>query len=288
MPDTVSPRLALRVDQSTGAGLLPCLCVAIALALPLAAAGETLTLGGNGAAAPLFALLCDAFRSQSPEVNCRLLKPPLGSSGGIRALLVGKVDMAIVARPLKAEEQAVVGKSFALADTAFVLASNGGLRRQGFSRGELAAVYSGRLASWDDGAPIRLVLRTRDDTDTLELRSMSPALSEAVALADQRPGMTFASDDLDTLALLNAVPGSLAPTTLGLLKTAAAQLTALPLDGVAPTLEHLQNGSYRWRRTLTVVLPQKVAPAAQKFADFLRSAAAAELMRRHAYLPRAP
>lgn len=249
---------------------------------------EALFVGGTGSSEPLMTLLFDEFNKSSPEVGCMLVRPPLGSAGAVNALVVGKIDLAIVARPLSIEEKAVLGQYFNLADTPFVLVTNGGQRRRGFTLDELGSAYVGGLKAWDNGEPIRLVLRTRDDSDSAQLRSMSPAMARAVNLAEQRPGMVYGRDDMDTLALLGRVPGSLGPGTLGLLRTSGARLTALPINGVTPSLDNLKNGSYPWHKTLSVVLPLQPSPAAEKFADFLRSKKAGELMRRNDYLPARP
>jgi phosphate transport system substrate-binding protein len=265
--------------------LLPAL---LALTLVFPARAESLLIGGTGSCEPLMKRLCDEFAKLSPEVPCTLVSPPLGSAGALRALGVGKVDLAIIARPLKGAEKDSLGRNFELGETPFALVTQGGQRRQGFTLDELASVYRGELLTWDNGDPIRLVLRTRDDSETAQLRSMSPAMEQAVALAERREGMVYGNDDMDTLALLTRTPGSLGPGSPGLLRSSGVHLTALPINGVTPSLGNLKNGSYPWRKTLSVVLPATPGPTAVKFADFLRSNKASEVLRRNDYLPARP
>ncbi len=233
-------------------------------------------------------LLFEEFNKQSPGITLNVVSPSLGSGGGIKAVSVRKIDLAVSARPLKAEEAAVLGQHFDFAATAFVLVTNGGERRNGFALDDLARVYEGRLQTWDNGAQIRLVLRTRDDSDTAQLKSMSPAMDKAVLIADQRQGMVFGNDDMDTLELLTRTAGALGPTSLGFLRTTGSRLTVLALNGVMPSATGLKDGSYPWRKTLTVVLPLKASPAAAKFAEFIRSRKAGEVMLRYDYLPAGP
>ncbi len=249
---------------------------------------ESLLVGGTGSAEPLMKLLFEEFSKQSPDLKMNVVSPSLGSGGGLTALASGKIDLAIAARPLKAEETAVLGRYFALGATPFVLVSNGGQRRTGFTLGELATVYDGRLKSWDNGNPIRLILRTRDDSDTGQLKSMSSDMEKAVVLAGQRPGMVYGNDDMDTLELLARTPGSLGPSSLGFLRTTGSTLTVLPLNGVMPSVAALKDGSYPWRKTLAVVLPLKASSAAVRFVDFLGSSRAREVMRQYDYLPAQP
>ncbi|GAB2181581.1 phosphate ABC transporter substrate-binding protein [Denitratisoma sp. agr-D3] len=257
----------------------------LAFGLSLAARADTLTIGGTGSSEPLVRLLYEEFRKQAKDVSLNLVTPPLGTGGGLKALAEGRLDLAIAGRPLKPEEAARFGRSFELADTPFVLASSGGQRRNGFSLDELAAVYDGSLRKWDGGSPIRLILRATFESDTLLLKSMSPAMAKALDQAAQRPGMVTGKDDMETLALITQTPGSFGPTTLGLITTAKEKLTIFPINGVTPSVTTLKNGSYPWSKSLIVVLPPSPSPAAERFAQFLRSGKVRALLQRYDYRP---
>lgn len=260
-------------------------CVSGLCAAPVLA--ETLRVGGTGSSAPLVERLFEEFRRQVPEATLAPVQPPLGSGGALKALAGGRIDIAFVGRALKPEEARQVGHFIPLASTAVVLVTQGGRRHQGFGFDDLAAVYDGKLQTWDDGKPIRLVLRASFESDTLTLKSFSPAMAAAVEAASRRPGMAMGNDDLETVELLRKTPGSLGPTTLGLLSTLDLHLTPLPLQGIAPTVENLQSGRYPWRKTLAVVLPVRSGPLAEKFSAFLVGEQAAAVLRRFHYLPEA-
>lgn len=259
------------------------LLLAFGLAFPVQA--ESLLVGGTGSASPLIKLLIEEFNKQTPNVNVNLVSPPLGSGGGMKSLLAGRIDLTVISRPVKEAEKIVIGRHFELGRTPFVLVTNGGQRRNGFTLDELASVYEGRLQTWDNNVPIRLVLRTRDDSDSLQLKSMSTAMEEAVAASDQRQGMVRGLDDLDTIELLTRTRGSLGPSNLGLMRTLGSALMALPISGVTPSVAALKNGSYPWYKMLIVVLPVKASPAAVKFADFMHSSKVNATLLRYEYLP---
>jgi phosphate transport system substrate-binding protein len=259
------------------------LLLAFVPALPVQA--ESLLVGGTGSASPLIKLLIEEFNKQAPDVNVSLVSPPLGSGGGMKSLLAGRLDLAVISRPVKEVEKVVIGRHFELGRTPFALVTNGGQRRNGLTLDELASVYEGRLQTWDNNVPIRLVLRTRDDSDSLQLESMSTAMKKAVVAADQRQGMVRGLDDLDTIETLMRTRGSLGPTNLGLMRTMGSALTALPINGVTPSVATLKDGRYPWYKTLIVVLPVKAKPAAEKFADFMQSSKAKATMLRYEFLP---
>ena len=283
MPQHATPRTPMRQA-------LALLALASALAAPWVAPAhaDTLKIGGTGSSAPLVKALFDEFRKQHPDAGLMQPNPPLGSGGALKALAGGRLDMAFSGRALKPDEAAQFGRAFVLATTPIVLASAGGEKKNGFTLDELASVYEGRRKTWDNGAPIRLVLRAGSESDTRALKSMSPAMDKAVDAAARRPGMALGQDDLETLGLLTRSAGSLGPTTLGLLHGSGTQLTVFAIDGVSPSLASLQRGTYPWRKEITVVLPRQPGALAEKFAAFLHGDKARAVLQRNSYLPVEP
>ena len=249
---------------------------------------EMLTIGGTGSSGPLIQILFDGFQQQAPELSLNLISPPLGSNGALEGLRTGRVDIAVVGRPISPDELMEFGQHFDLADTPFIFASLDGHRPEGFTLEELAEIYEGTVQEWDSGAPIRLLVRRPFESDTLLMNTMSPGLEKAVAEANSRPGMTDVVNDIEAVSLLAATPGSLGPTTLGLLSTLGTQLVVFPLEGVVPSIDTLRTGQYPWYKRLTVVFSQHPCSSASSFAIYLRSPEAQALMLRYDYLPVAP
>ena len=110
-------------------------------------------------------------------------------------------------------------------------------------------------------------------------------MDRSVRAAFERKGMAIAENDLDTLDLVERIPGAMAPTTLGLVSTLGKNLRVLPLDGLTPSVKAIANGSYLWSKPLYVVIGKAPGPAVKGFVDFLRSPRAREILLRHEYLP---
>jgi phosphate transport system substrate-binding protein len=261
----------------------------ISLNLLLAAVtanAEALTVGlGTGSSEPIVKLLFAEFQKQTPDATLNHLSPPLGSGGAVKALAASRIDLAVIGRPLQADEAKRVGQQFALADTAFVFASRDAQAGADFTLDQLAQSYDGRLQTWPDGAPIRLILRPAFESDSITLKSMSPAMDKAVSAAALRPGMVSGDNDFHTLKLIAETPGSLGPTTLGMLRSTDSGVVVIPINGVVPSLASLKNGSYPWRKSLIVVLPMQPGALAERFAAFLRSPAAVLVLQAYDYLP---
>jgi len=257
---------------------------------PASARAETITVGGTGSAAPLIERLASAYKSQKPDFSIKIIDPPIGSNGAIRAVLSGAIDLAFPGKPLAAEERAKGGQDWELGRTPFLLATSKEAPPAGFSSEQLAAIYGGEVSAWPDGSPIRLVLRSPSESDTRLLRELSPAMDAAVEVALARAGMLVAANDLENVDMLEKTPGSLGATNLALLQARDRKLNAIPLNGVEPTLANLAQGRYPHAKSQYVVRGSKLAPAAEGFLAFVLSASGGALLDGAGYLsaPRQP
>jgi len=87
----------------------------------------------------------------------------LGSSGAIRALVDGVIDIAVSARPLKAMRPPPAEPVMVMR-TAYVpcdLASPS----NALQSADLPRIFAAEKAAWADGTPIRIILRPRSEAD---------------------------------------------------------------------------------------------------------------------------
>lgn len=252
------------------------------------AAIKLLTIGGTGSATPLLAQLAEAYYTSQPEVKIRIIDPPIGSNGSIRAVLSGVIDLAIPGKSLSPEEKAQGGQDWKLGHTPFMIVTSRKAPHSGFSLSQLAAIYKGTVTTWEDGSPIRLVLRSPTESDTQLLRALSPAMDQAITAALARPGMLIAANDLENVDLLEKTPDSLGSNNLGLVKSQNRKLQALPIDGVAPSLDTLRQGIYPWGKSLYVVRGPRLSAVGQAFLDFIYSASGQAIVAQSGYIPALP
>ena len=257
-----------------------CLCGA----LP-AIAAEAVLVGGTGSGSRLLQALADEYHKSAPTAQVIVVDPPLGSGAAIKGLKTGKLQVAVSARRLEGEEKQWDLVEIEFARTPFVFASRDGERSGGFSLVQLADVYAGRWGAWDNGAPIRLILRPDFDADTIAIRAMSPRLGQAVTQALARQGMVTASSDMEALKMIEEIPGSLGPTTLGLVRLLNSGVHVFPIDGRTPSAKALAERSYPWFKTLYLVIRKQPGADVQAFVDFLRSRQAGDFLARSEHLP---
>jgi len=244
-------------------------------ALALAAVGaqaDLIRIGGTGTGLGAMKLLAQEFKKSRPDAQL-VVTSSLGSTGAIRAVLAGAVDIGISARPATADERSQGASARAYARTPFVIATGAKYNSTGLTLGELVQIYSGKVTRWPDGSPIRLVVRPDSDADTIVMRTFSAAMSDAITAALARKGLRMADTDQDNADALEQLPGSLGTATLTQIMTENRAIRALALDGVAPALQSLAAGRYHYFKTLHLVTGRNPSPLARDFVAYIRSPA---------------
>lgn len=255
-----------------------CLALALAAGLPAGpAAAERLRTGGTGSALGTMRLLAEAYRKKEPSFELQVV-PSLGSGGGIKAAVAGALDFAVVSRALKPEEAAGM-TAVEYGRTPFVVVTNkAGVAE--LSTAQLADILAGRVTQWNDGTPIRLVLRPVSDHDNTLLAGFSPQMKQAVDAAHARPGMVVGVTDQDSADEAERLPGSIGTSSLALLLAEGRRLQPVALDGVKPTLQALAQGRYPHVKPMYIVTRDKPTGSVRRFVDFVLSAEGREVLAR--------
>jgi phosphate transport system substrate-binding protein len=257
----------------------------IGLLLPAAHAAPLL-IGGTGSGSVLMQRLAQEFQSAHPDAQIQVVMPPLSSGGGVRALAAGRLDLAVVGRPLNAEESALgnLGQTIEFVRTPLALASSTA-KTTNLSRKELADIYAGRNTRWRDGSPIRLILRSREESDTAMLRRLSPEMSAAIDASFSRAGLPIADNDVDAIDLVAKTPDSLGPVALGLARLDGRPLRLIALDGVEPETKNLANSKYPALKAIYLVLGANPSAAARQFLAFVHGDRARRVLLDAGFLP---
>ncbi|OYY53563.1 MAG: hypothetical protein B7X59_07985 [Polaromonas sp. 39-63-203] len=234
-------------------------------------------VGGSGTGLGAMQLLADAFRKSHPQASF-LIVPSLGSGGGIKALRVGAIDVAVISRPLKEKERGpdITAVEYARTPLVFALAVPASVAA--LTVPELVSIYAGERKTWPDGRPLRLVLRPESESDTDIIRSVSPEMRQAVTGALARPGMIVALTDKASADRLETIPGAFGTTTLAQIVSENRALKPVAIDGVTPSLATLADAKYRYFKTLFTVTGPSTSPLAHEFTAFVHSPAGREIL----------
>lgn len=253
-----------------------------------AAHAELIQVGGTGSGLGTLRLLGDAFQKTHPQHQVEIL-PALGSTGGLKALRAGRIQVAVSNREPNAEERAAGIKGQRYATTPLTLATHAGVPAVAMTRERLAQLLSGRESRWPNGQPVRLVLRPPNDGDSALLASLSPAVADALRVAQQRPGMVTAQTDSEAADYIERTPNALGLTTAAQVSSEQRRVNLLSLDGISPTPAALEAGRYPLSKDLVLATRGDASEAVQAFAAFVtRSAEASTILRRTGHIAQRP
>ena len=261
MKPSSTPRFLYRTAVATICALLACTAMA-----------AELKIGGTGNALGTMRLLGEAFSTKYPDMKVTVLSS-LGTSGAIKAVPKGALDIGLASRVLSDEERATGVVATEYARTPTVMAVSMKLKVTGITREQLADIYSGKLAKWPDGTPTRPVLRQPGDDNTKQIKSLSPAIEKALTAAEQRTGLPFAVIDQEAADKVESIPGAIGITTLALIKSEGRLLRPLTLDNVEPTVKNGASGNYPIIKRFFFVTQPAPSAAVQKFIAFVNSPA---------------
>lgn len=240
------------------------LSVGLGLLTPQWVQAERVRIGGSGSAMGSMRALAEAFQKTHPNFQYELL-PNAGSSGGIKAVVNGVLQIGLITRHPFAKEKPNDLQVLEYGRTPLIFITNKP-NVKGLKYSEITDIYAGRLNKWPDGQPVRLVLRPLKDADTLIFAKSSPEMNAALDAAHQRKGLTVAITADEAIEIVSRVPGSLCSSTLA-------------VDGVEPTLENLKNGRYPYYKPLYLTYDAAKSTAlVNRFVEFVRSPQAQGLL----------
>ena len=152
-----------------------------------AAPQQPLRVAGTGSAVAAMARLEAEAQARDPSIRIHVL-PSLGSTGAIRAVADGAIDLAVSGRPLREAERALGVVSREVARTPFLFAVGPRVGATSLTTDDLVAIYRGSsspgpTASASGSCSARRPTRTRDI-----LGSISPGVAAAVDAAARGPG----------------------------------------------------------------------------------------------------
>ena len=243
------------------------------LSLLLPQSGHTadiIRINGSGSGLHMMKPLISAYNKAHPEVEFEMDKP-LGSSGSIKALLGGAIDIALSSRPLKPEETTLGATLQKYGETPLAIVTNKDVSKKDVTSHELADFYAGKTANWPDGKSVRLILRPVDDADTKVIRNLSTEMDVAMTIAQKRQGMTVAVTDPEAVEAIAKTPGALGASGLTGVIVEQLPLNVMSLNGVEPTPETLSNGAYPFVKPLDIVTLGALPDPAKKFLGFVYS-----------------
>jgi phosphate transport system substrate-binding protein len=208
----------------------------------------------------------------------------IGSGGGIRALLDGAIDIALVSRPLKPEERAQGLVAVPYARAPVIVAVHVSVPEQDLARDKLPAIYAGDVATWDDGTPVVVLQREQGDSSHAAVARVLPQFARVDADDYQNRRWRVLYNDAALDEALASTEGGIGLVGSGRIDPSLA-IRALAVDGVEPSVERLADGAYPFSKDLSFVTRGEPDARALAFIRYVMSPAGQEIVREHGCLP---
>jgi phosphate transport system substrate-binding protein len=244
-----------------------------------------LVITGSSTIAPLMSELALEYERLHPGVRIDVQSG--GSGRGIADARNGEAQFGMVSRALRSEESDLRVWPIARDGVAMIVHESNPL--QALSSKQVQDIYSGRVQTWEqlggEGGDISVVHKASGRA-TLDVFLEFFDLKNPEVQAD-----IIAGENEQAIKTVVADPRALAYVSIG---TAEADIhngvaiKLLALDGVAASTDAVAQGVYAMARPLNVVAAQKPLGVAAAFLAFIRSSAAAPIIRAQSFTPLQP
>lgn len=262
---------------------------------------SSIKIGGSSTLAPIIAKCADNFTEEFKtwdKVDASLPEEPIvifvstgGSGFGMKSAVDGTFDFGMVSKDLKDEEKAQFadGTNVQLGSDVLDIAVNPGNPvaqvKPDLTTEELKAIFSGEIQNWnqlDPSLPDRaIVVAVRDlgggASEVFDKAVMkgTPISPEALQIPSMGALAGKVMDNADTIGYVSS----------GLVNQNPDKITALSVDGIAPTVENIVAGKYKIGRPLLLVSPNKPDSKEKAFLDYLQSEKGLKVVEDMGYIP---
>lgn len=245
---------------------------------------QVIRLAGSGSNLPLTREIAEAFMRRFPSKRVIVFES-VGSTGGVRAVSDGVVDLGLVSRPLRPAEDGLGLVVIPYARVAVAAVANLDVPESGLRRRELVDVYAGERRRWGNDAPIVVLQRERGDSSHEAVDRALPEFAAVNDAAYRQERWRVVYNDRAMYEALVSTPGSIGLLDVGATQTQALALKVLELDGVRPTEANLRSGRYPFAKDLSFISVEQPAGLAAEFVEFIRSSDGQALIRQRGYVP---
>ena len=203
-----------------------------------------------------------------------------GSGAGIQAVMSGSCDIGLSSRDLKEDEAKTLdAKVVAIDGIAMVVNPENTV--SDLTIDQIAKLYKGEITNWSEvgGADAPVVLIGRE--------AASGTRDGFESITDTKDACAYAQELTSTGDVIQTVASN--PNAIGYASLAAVKDTvrALKVEGVSPTTETIQDGSYKIQRDFNIVTKKgkELTGAAKAFYDFATSKEADSLIEKAGAVP---
>ena len=238
----------------------------------------TVSTDGSTSMEKVIGYLSEAYMEENSGV--KVTYNPTGSGAGIQAVQEDRCDIGLASRDLKDEEKdGLTGTVVAIDGIAIIVNSEN--KVEDLTVEQIAQIYKGEITNWKElgGDDLPIVCIGREAASGTRDGFESITGTEDVCVYSQE--LTSTGDVVQTV--------SSNPNAIGYASLASVNDTVntVKVDGVAPSTETIQDGSYKIQRNFVLVTKtdKELTGAAKDFFEFATSGEADELIEKAGAVP---
>ncbi|MHB1340963.1 MAG: substrate-binding domain-containing protein [Coriobacteriia bacterium] len=243
------------------------------------AAAERIRVSGSGTCLPLLEILTRHYGEDRADF---VYLPGLHSGGGIKGVANGDLEIGAVSRELTAEEQDLDLEYTLLSTDGLAIAVHPSVTIDGLTTDQVKDIYSGVYANWSElGGPdlvITILDRNEDESAKIILREY--VLGPDLEITPKAVNLYYEPDMIEGL---QSTVGAIGYFSLGYGLSQDVPVRYLKLDGVEPSVENINNGTYKMIRPLGVVTRTDASAEVRAFLGWASGSETAELIESQGY-----
>ena len=229
----------------------------------------TVATDGSTSMEKVIGFLSEAYMNKNSAV--KVTYNPTGSGSGIKAVQAGSCDIGLASRDLKPEEATDLnGTVVAIDGIAMIVNKENPVKDLTIE--QIAALYKGEITNWSEvgGADAPVVLIGREAASGT--RDGFESITDTEDACKYNQELTSTGDVVQTVS---SNPNAIGYASLASVKDSVKLIS---VEGVTPSTETIQNGSYKIQRNFVMVTKKnaELSPAAKSFFEFATSSAADE------------
>lgn len=258
--------------------------VMLMTALTMTGCGEssvsqsTVSTDGSTSMEKVIGFLSEAYMNENP--NTKVTYNPTGSGAGIQAAAEGRCDIGLSSRALKDEEKAEL-ESTVIAIDGIAIIVNPQNTINDLSVDDIAKLYTGEITNWSmlGGKDMPVVLIGRE--------AASGTRDGFESITDTKEKCKYTQELTSTGDVIQTVSGN--PNAIGYASLASVKdnVKVVSVDGIMPSKETIQNGSYKVQRSFIMVTKKngELSDYAKDFFEFATSPNADALIENAGAIP---
>lgn len=239
---------------------------------------KTVSTDGSTSMEKVIGFLSEAYMSDNSDTI--VTYNPTGSGSGINAVKEGRCDIGLSSRKLKDDEkESLTETTVAIDGIAMIVNPQNPIADLTIE--QISSIYKGEISNWKEigGADLPIVLIGREAASGT--RDGFESITKTEDLCKYTQELTSTGDVIQTV--------STNPNAIGYASLASVKDTVkvLNVEGITPTTESIQNGTYKIQRDFIFVTKtdKQLSSEAQAFFDYATSTNADEIIEKAGAIP---